>query len=178
MERNSADITSLGARGSWCAFQDSWTSVRTITYDRLTHSDTNMNVGSPLNRYTGINSHKCYYYLDIDIWNILGIFTVPVSGAWRMSFSLWDWVNTGDQNYCYFHINGQALYELRHNTYTYSSTATGVVHSSGGRVVTVDARAGDKIEIRATVMDFRYFNIMYCAEYIPKLWNCKFTSNK
>ena len=98
-----------------------------------------------------------------------GIFTVPVSGAWRMSFSLWDWVNTGDQNYCYFHINGQALYELRHNTYTYSSTATGVVHSSGGRVVTVDARAGDKIEIRATVMDFRYFNIMYCAEYIPKL---------
>ena len=65
VERNSANINSLGARGSWCAARskDSWsTDYSTITYDVLTYSDSNMNItGTPLDIDTGNNSHKCYY---------------------------------------------------------------------------------------------------------------------
>ena len=170
MERNSADITSLGARGSWCAFQDSWTSVRTITYDRLTHSDTNMNVGSPLNRYTGINSHKCYYFLVIDICHISGIFTVPVSGAWRISYSL---QSSGrgvalirdEKNIAVLYKNGNSL----QGTQYYSASSDGWVASTGGRVVNMEANAGDRIDLRATRIDDIFWDILFCAEFIPKL---------
>ena len=43
VEMNSADITTLATFGTWCGYQDSWTTVGTITYDSLTFSDSNMN---------------------------------------------------------------------------------------------------------------------------------------
>ena len=58
VERNSADITSLGVRGHWCAArtQNYWTRTGTITYDSITYSDSNMNItDTPLNINTGIN---------------------------------------------------------------------------------------------------------------------------
>ena len=61
VERNSADITTLGVRGHWCAEQNWWDTVGTITYDSITYSDSNMNISdTPLDINTGINSHKCY----------------------------------------------------------------------------------------------------------------------
>ena len=57
VERNSADITTLGTRGTWCSYRDGqWnTADSTITYDRLTISDSNnMNIaGTPLDVNTG-----------------------------------------------------------------------------------------------------------------------------
>ena len=63
VERNSADITTLKVMGHWCATQSSWDrvvnsgirdTVGTITYDRLTYSDSNMNfTGTPLDIKTG-----------------------------------------------------------------------------------------------------------------------------
>ena len=89
---------------------------------------------------------------------------MPVSGAWRLSYSLESRVDSGDHNYCYLTLNG-----IHPETWHHTSSGTGWVYSTGGRVVTVEASAGDKIEIRATVMDGNYFYILYCAEYIPKM---------
>ena len=125
-----------------------------------------MNItGNPLDINTGINSHKCYYYLDIDIFHITGIFTVPVSGAWRLSYSLRSSVYSGDTNYCYLYLNGDRLDETEHDTYS----SSGQVSSTSGRVVTVEATAGDKIEVRADRMDGIYYEILYCAEYIARM---------
>ena len=147
MERNSADITSLGVRGHWCVVQDHWNTVGTITYDTITYSDSNLNIATtPLDINTGINSHKCYYQQDIDICNVSGIFTVPLSGAWRLSFSIHSVVGTGDTNSAYLYINDYWLEDSKHQTYSSSHT----VQSTGGREVTLDASAGDKIEVRST----------------------------
>ncbi len=66
-QQQTVQIESLGARGHWCAARtiNSWNTVGTITYDRITYSDSNMNIAAtPLDINTGINS-QCYYYLRI-----------------------------------------------------------------------------------------------------------------
>ena len=73
VERNSADITTLATTGAWCGVKAVLKkTVGTITYDYLTISaSNNMNIDvTPLDINTGINSHKCYYYLDIDICRV------------------------------------------------------------------------------------------------------------
>ena len=74
-------------------------------------------------------------------------------------------MDSGDGNDCYLYLNGDQLDETRHGTYSES----GEVRSTGGRVVTLEASAGDKIEIRAITMDGSYWRILYCAEYIHKM---------
>ena len=164
VERNSVDITTLATTGTWCGYQDYWSPVGTINYDSLTFSaSNNMNyAATPLDINTGINSLFFYY---LDICHFSGIFTVPVSGAWRLTYSVASLVNSGETNYCYLYLNGDLLTETKHWTYS----ETGQVMSTGGRVVTVEASAGDKIEVRAYEMDGYYYQILYCAEYIPKM---------
>ena len=56
VNRNSADITSLSTRGTWCSSSyEKWSTVGTITYDHLTFSDSkNMDLtGAPLNINSG-----------------------------------------------------------------------------------------------------------------------------
>ena len=69
VEKNSADITTLATMGHWCGEQYVWKTVGTITYDSLTFSaSNNMNyAATPLDINTGINSHKCFYYLDTNM---------------------------------------------------------------------------------------------------------------
>ena len=166
IESLSSQIDSLGARGHWCGYKYSWSSVSTIPFDYINFSDSNMNItGTPLDVNTGINSHKCYHHLDIDIRNISGIFTVPVSGLWKTTFSLESLVHSGFGNDAYLYINGEQLVETQH--YTYSES--GEVTSTGSRVVTKEASAGDQIEIRTTRMDGTLYRILYCAEFIPKM---------
>ena len=74
-------------------------------------------------------------------------------------------VNGGDRNYAYLSINGDLLYKTWHET----SSDVGWVSSTGGRVVTLEASAGDKIEVTANYMQGSYNNILYCVEYIPKM---------
>ena len=91
---------------------------------------------------------------------------MPVSGAWRLTYSTYSYVDSGDRNIAYLFINENMLEdETQHETYSES----GEVFSTGGRVVTVEASARDKIEIRATRMDGYFGHILYCAEYIPKM---------
>ena len=168
IESLSFQIDSLGARGHWCGNKDSWyKDGSTITYDSIFYSDSNMNItDTPLNINTGVNSHNCYYNLDINICHIAGIFTVPVSGAWRLTLSLMSWVDLGEYNFCYLYINGDRLDILWMH---YTASSYGLVQSTGGRMLTVEASTGDKLEIRIDRIDGRYYNIQYCAEFIPKL---------
>ena len=61
VERHSADITSLGVRGYWCATRnEKWNTVGTITYESLTYSDSNLDITStPLDINSGNYSPKC-----------------------------------------------------------------------------------------------------------------------
>ena len=55
VEKNAADISTLATMGHWCGVQDYWTKVGTITYNRITFSDSNMNIAAtPLDINTGI----------------------------------------------------------------------------------------------------------------------------
>ncbi len=87
---------------------------------------------------------------------------MPVSGSWRLSFSLRSYVQSGKENWAFLYLNGEALPESLH--YTYSSS-----HTTGGRVVTLEANAGDTITLRTTRMDGDYVRIIFCAEYIAKM---------
>ena len=88
-----------------------------------------------------------------------------MSGAWRLSYSLESWVDGGEINYSYLYINGNKLDETQHET----RSGSGWDSTTGGRVVTLEASAGDKIELRATSMSSRYYENLYCAEYIHKM---------
>ena len=88
-----------------------------------------------------------------------------MSGTWRLTYSLTSIVHNGEVNYCFLYLNGEELFETKHDTYS----ASGQVTSTSGRVMTVEASAGDKIEIRTTRMDGAYYDTLYCAKYIPKM---------
>ena len=90
---------------------------------------------------------------------------MPLSGAWRLTYSLASYVDSGDWNYCYLYLNGDQLPKTEH--YTRSSTEYG--RSTSGRVVTLEASAGDTIELRATKMDGSYYRMTFCLEYISKM---------
>ena len=96
-----------------------------------------------------------------------GIFTLPVSGTWRISYFLGSYVDSGKFNsaWLFFHGNGNSLDESSH--YTESVNGGGTVSSTGGRVVNLEASAGDRIYIRANTMGGHYYDIYFCAEFIP-----------
>ena len=74
------------------------------------------------------------------------------------------WVGTGDTNIAYLQY-GVGLIETKHRTFS----QTGQVTSTSGRVVTVEAAASAQMEIITTTMDHSYYNILFCAEFIPKM---------
>ena len=56
IENNLQSITELSLYGQWCAYQDSWSSSSTITYDFMLQNNTNMDtLGQVLNEETGEN---------------------------------------------------------------------------------------------------------------------------
>ena len=87
-----------------------------------------------------------------------------MSGDWRVSYSLMSKLDSG-YNFCFLYLNGQQQWATRHQTYSTGA----MVQSTGGRVVTLEASAEDEIEIQTTTMDGSYWNILYCAEFIPKM---------
>ena len=111
-QHQAAQIQNHRTRGTWCGYKGGlWSKVGTMTYDSLTFSDTNMEITrTPLDINTGNYSNKCYYYLYIDICHISGIFTVPLSGVWKVTFSMRSWVH-GDANWAYLYINGNQVEE-------------------------------------------------------------------
>ena len=105
-------------------------------------------------------------YLDIDICHISGIFTVPVSGAWRISYSIQSNVGRGEGNYSWLSLNGNQLQESQYVTFIESD---GLARSTGGRVLTLEASAGDTIEMKTGAIDHDYRYIILCVNYISKM---------
>ena len=106
------------------------------------------------------------YDLIIDICHISGIFTVPVSGVWRMTFSMTSFVRFGEGNLAILHLNGNKVEGSQYYTYCDAKE----VDSTGGRQVLMEFKQGDNIDIRTTRMDYKYHNINFCAEYVPKMF--------
>ena len=92
---------------------------------------------------------------------ILGIFIVPMSGTWTVSYSLESATDAEDFNIAYLYLNGE---ELRWSP-IWTNSASGFVESTGGRTVFLKAQAGDTISLRTTVLDWRVFEILTCLEY-------------
>ena len=83
-----------------------------------------------------------------------------------MSYSMDSKVDSA-LNEANLHINGVELVESGH----WTSSESGLVRSTGGRVLTLDVSAGDKIDLRADQMSSNgnFWYILYCAEYITKM---------
>ena len=77
----------------------------------------------------------------MDICHISGIFTLPVSGAWRVSYSLRSSVVSKKVNHAYLYMNRNQLTETLHDTYSES----GLVLSTGGRVASCDSLEQEKL---------------------------------
>ena len=103
--------------------------------------------------------------LKINIYDISGIFIVPMSGTWRLSFSLGTMSDSyQDSTLCLF-INDVHIEEAIH--YSYSNG--GLVGATGGREWTLKASAGDSISLRPGTLPLegKFSRIEFCIQFIP-----------
>ena len=98
--------------------------------------------------------------------HITGIFTVPVSGVWRVRFSLYSYLDSSQVHESYLYLNDGQLGETLHSTYSQN----GLAASTSGREWTMEASVGDAITLRATRMDAGgdsgYYRMNFCVEFI------------
>ena len=94
--------------------------------------------------------------------NAPGVFTVPVTGVWRVSFSLQSAVDTGQYNHVYIYHNQQKIEETRHNTYSEYNW----VYSTGGRELITRAERGDIFHLGTEKMDDEFYKIITCFEFV------------
>ena len=90
-----------------------------------------------------------------------GVFTVPVTGVWRVSFSLISQVKK-QQNQVYLYHNQQRIEETLH--YTHSEYYK--VLSTGGRELITRAEQGDTFHLGTATMDYWFYNIITCFEFV------------
>ena len=90
---------------------------------------------------------------------------MPISGAWRVSFSLRSFVDSREGNYAYITVNGEQVTESFHSTYSDS----GKVGSTGGREVTLEVSAGDSITLETTTMEGSFYDVLTCFNFIPTM---------
>ena len=74
-------------------------------------------------------------------------------------------VESSEYNGAMLYINGHQVQESQH--WLYSGSGGGQVRSTSGREVNLEVSQGDKIKLRAHVMDGYYEHINYCVEYVP-----------
>ena len=90
---------------------------------------------------------------------------MPVSGVWRVNFNLLSFVESSEWNWVSLYLNVGRIKGTKHET----SSPSGLVRSTSGRVVTVEASAGDSIELKAEKMEGSYYFINFCVDYIAKM---------
>ena len=93
---------------------------------------------------------------------LLGVFTVPVAGVWRVSFTLKSYVGTGQRNWVWIYHNQQPLKEIE--LYTYSEDK--VVRSTGGRELITRAEVGDTFYLGTGPSESTIHRILTCFEFL------------
>ena len=96
--------------------------------------------------------------------HILGIFTVPVSGTWRVRFNVQSMMNSNEEKLLWVYLNSEAVSESLHKSY---NSNAGQVTYTGGREIVLDASEGDTISLRTTTMQGIFWEISMCLEYQP-----------
>ena len=87
---------------------------------------------------------------------------MPVTGVWRVSFSLRSEVNTGQQNNVYIYHNQEKIEETRHRTYSENYW----VDATGGRELITRAEQGDTFHLVTGRMDNYFRHIITCFEFV------------
>ena len=90
-----------------------------------------------------------------------GVFTVPVTGVWRIFFSLKSGVNTGQENFVSLYHNQEKIEESRHASYSQFYW----VASTGGRELIMKAEQGDTVFLGTEKLDNGYYGIITCFEF-------------
>ena len=90
------------------------------------------------------------------------MFTVPVTGVWRVSFSLRSVVNTGQWNNVYIYHNQQIMTETEHQTYSKDN----YVKSTGGWELITRAEQGDTFHLGTGTMKSWLYHIITCFEFV------------
>ena len=88
---------------------------------------------------------------------------MPISGSWRVSFSMRSRVDSGEDNRAWINVNGRSVYETEY----YTSSSSGVVTSTGGRELTLQASAGDSITLETNRLDGYFYEVQTCFDFIP-----------
>ena len=162
----------MSQRGVWCGYQDVWTDgYSIITYDDLFfNSSVNMNdpgVGYGLDIDSGKNSFKTVN-IESGQYEILeGVFTVPQTGEWRVSFSLGSVVgasNDDKSNSVCIVQNFKGFTECWYETNVHGKYYGGI--TTGGRELVLRAVKGDTLSLRAFVVDNSLSSIITCFEFL------------
>ena len=93
---------------------------------------------------------------------LTGVFTVPVTGVWQVSFSLQSAVDSGQYNYVFIYHNQQKMQETEHDTHSQYYW----VHSTGGRELITRAERGDTFHLGTARMDYKLFKIITCFGFL------------
>ena len=75
------------------------------------------------------------------------------------------YVNSTETNIGHLYHNNVALEHSRFKTHS----SSGLVASTGGRELIVEASAGDSISLRTSTMDGEYWRVMTCFEFLPRI---------
>ena len=102
--------------------------------------------------------------LELDcICHISGIFTVPVFGIWKVSFSLQSRVLGKEENIVWLYHNNERVTWSLHKTRSNNDE----IYSTGGREIILDAQEEDTINLGTTTMERDLYEILLCLEYYP-----------
>ena len=88
---------------------------------------------------------------------------MPMTGAWRVFYSLMSAVGTNEANHAYIYFNNMPLPPSYHDSWS----ENGFLDTTSGREVNVKASAGDSIRFKADRMDGKFWYISFCVEFIP-----------
>ena len=91
-----------------------------------------------------------------------GVFTVPLTGVWKVSFSLYSYVSTGQINDVFIYHNQQKIEETWHRTGSKYYT----VRSTGGRELITRAEQGDTFHLGTYRIGGLVDNIIACFEFV------------
>ena len=111
---------------------------------------------------------------DTETHFISGVFNVPKSGAWRVTFSVEAELQKREETTLYLYHNSNDV--SPHHTCSGNNNDddiwvdySGHVVATSGRMRIVDASVGDLLQLWTYRMTGALKNIHFCVEYIPKM---------